>query len=741
MIPKPLKQQLQPFVSPQTDLNHEYIKFRTAFPEAELEAFWGYLFDQNLITSTHFQTLHTHTQIDLTTMPIEEAESDFVYEKPETPHELLGKIGEGAMGQIHLAKETDLRRKVAFKSLHEKVSQDQAVLAAFLNEVQITAQLDHPNIVPIYSLEQTEDHSLAYSMKLVQGKTLKDYITEAQKAYKQEEPLPEHVNQAHLLERFLDLCDAVYFAHSKGIIHRDLKPSNVMIGPYHELYLMDWGIARPIATMSDSPIELWYDEWPSESGKIIGTPRYLSPEQALGKNEQMDGRSDQFALGAILFELVCLKPAFRAKSHMDLLQKILRGQRQELSHAYGAYPIHKDLAAIINKAMATKRRHRYDSVAELAKDLRRFIQGKAVLARPESSLEKGVRWLNQRRQWVLTGLLTILALSAGVTIWNQYQEHQNLLQSRAKEQALNSWITRVYEQSQKIDTHFLKVEQALENLAATVKYHLLYNTPSQEPTYVQTQFRPPDLALAPYYNLPISVDWVITIPSYNAKESDYEIPLQKILPVRHHLKRMFSSDFSQPELLTAPEQRAMITTKGGPIIWMTIVLKEGVSLGYPGTDFSGEFDGRQRPYYTLAAHKEGNHWGNPYVDVTGRGLMLPAARSIYDNQGEFLGVVALDSIFDFIIENLLSLPLSSVRKTYLVDPEARVVVDSSQKSKFREDKSKAYHEFKLPLFDHPKVVKDILKGQSGYLETPEKLLIYYPLPTLGWYYIVEADPL
>ena len=131
--------------------------------------------------------MHTQFDIELTTLSLEEGDEDFYYEKPSEPHFLLGKIGEGAMGQIHLARETDLQRKVAFKTLHEKVSGDEDILAAFLNEVQITAQLDHPNIVPIYSLEKTEDKSLAYSMKLVQGQTLKDVVTQAKTSYKKGE--------------------------------------------------------------------------------------------------------------------------------------------------------------------------------------------------------------------------------------------------------------------------------------------------------------------------------------------------------------------------------------------------------------------------------------------------------------------------------------------------------------------------------------------------------------------------
>lgn len=684
------------------------------------------------------------TQIELTLLPSSD-DGEFVYEKPDQPHELLHKIGEGAMGQIHLAKETDLLRHVAFKSLHEKASQDESVLNAFVNEVQITAQLDHPNIVPIYSMEKTDDNNIAYSMKLVQGQTLKDLIMQARQVYQKGEEIPEELSLPSLLERFLDLCDAVNYAHSKEIIHRDLKPSNVMLGPYHELYLMDWGIARPIGPGPYTEIEITHPTWPNEEGVVIGTPRYLSPEQALGQNLRLDGRSDQFALGSILFELVCLKAAFKASSQTELLRKIIRGQREPFRHAFDAYPIPRALQAIIAKATATRRRERYTSVEALAQDVRRYLRGEAILARPDTPPEKLLRWLNHHLQWVLAGLLLILLVSASVMIVSQAQQTQALQATQFREQRRNELMTQVFRQSQKIDTHFLKVEQALEGLAAATRYLLLQAEPSDEPPQWRTQFQPPDLVFAPYYNLKVSPNWVITMPSFNAEPSDFETQLKQILPVRHHLRRMFSRDLYAPELLSPEQQRRAITEEGGAMIWMTIVLNEGVSLGYPGSDFSGDFDGRQRPYYFLAANKQGNHWGNPYVDVTGRGLMLPSARSIYDDAGRFRGVVAVDTIFDYIISELLTLPEAGpeIVNSYLVDDRGQIVVSSAQKSKFREDASKAYEEFELPLFDNAQLQEAIRNKSSGQLTfqrgDTEHLLLYYRMDTIGWYYVVEAD--
>ena len=516
-----------------------------------------------------------------------------------------------------------------------------------------------------------------------------------------------------------------------------------MLGPYNELYLMDWGIARPMGSLETQAVELWQDKWPSEEGKVIGTPRYMSPEQILAMNEKLDGRSDQFAMGAILFELVCMKTAFRGKNYMQVLQRILKGQQEPIEHAFGTYKVPKELKAIIKKSMATKKEERYATVEDMANDIRRYQRGEAVLAKNDTPLQSLLRWLNKKQQWVLSLLLILVLISASLAVRNQYQQQQTMLASRAREKQVNQWMTRVFHQSQKIDTHFIRVEQALESLSESVKYFLINGALSTDPIHLRTQFLPPDLVKSPYYNLQISPNWIITIPSYNAEFSDFETELKKTSPVRHHLRRMFSQDFAHPHLLNTKEQRHRIIQDGGPMMWATIVLKQGVSLGYPGTDFKGDFDGRQRPYYTLAAHKKGKHWGNPYVDVTGRGLMLPCATSIYDHQGEFMGVVAVDSIFDYIIDQLLVFPDTSgrVKKVYLIDNQGQVVIDSSEKAKFKNDKSKAYTDFTLHPFPNPKIISAIKEKQSGVLDLSKdkRLLIYYRMNTIGWYYLVEVD--
>src|SRR5262249_48798385 len=153
----------------------------------------------------------------------------------------ISRIGEGAMGAIDIARDVYLRRKVALKTVLPEMAAHPEVFGRFLSEMQITAQLEHPNIVPVYTLDVGADGSLGYAMKLGQGKDLADILDEARAKVEKGQPLGEELALAKRLECFLKVCDALQYAHSKGIVHRDLKPANVMVGRHNEVYLMDWG--------------------------------------------------------------------------------------------------------------------------------------------------------------------------------------------------------------------------------------------------------------------------------------------------------------------------------------------------------------------------------------------------------------------------------------------------------------------------------------------------------------------
>jgi serine/threonine-protein kinase len=281
-------------------------------------------------------------------------------------YRLLGRLGQGGMGGVFRVEDVTLEREVALKVLHLD-DRGGALSARLLQEARVIARLEHPGIVPVHDAGTLPDSRPYYTMKLVQGRRL-----------------DEHVANAGISDRlriFLRICDPVAFAHAHGVLHRDLKPANVMVGPFGEVLVMDWGLSKLLATAKGSPTHLEpQTSIPASTtngqtahGSILGTPGYMAPEQTRGETS-IDQRADVYSLGAILEFLlqgVYLQPAPRA------------------------------LVAICRKATAENRDERYASVPELAADVAHFLDGLPVRAYPEGPLAKGWRWTIRNRTWIL----------------------------------------------------------------------------------------------------------------------------------------------------------------------------------------------------------------------------------------------------------------------------------------------------------------------------------------------------
>ncbi|PIQ26085.1 hypothetical protein COW36_02215 [bacterium (Candidatus Blackallbacteria) CG17_big_fil_post_rev_8_21_14_2_50_48_46] len=714
---------------------------------------------------------------------LEELEKTFIFQSDETAcldqddeayayatqsrqrYDMVVMVGEGAMGQVFLARDVDLLRKVAYKKLHDKVAVDRGVLSRFLKEVQITAQLEHPNVVPVYTLEKTEDQSLAYAMKLVMGKTLKELLQEARQAYDQGQLPDEECAATTLLEHFLKVLDALAYAHNKGVIHRDLKPANIMIGRYREVYVMDWGIARvfgvPDETVSESESELVSvaslneqedDLEQTRAGQILGTPRYLSPEQATGRNEKLDGRSDQFTLGLILFELVTLKPAYTGKNITDLLKRVLKAEKEPFVHYQPKQRIPRELQAIINKATARKADQRYPSLREMSEDLRRYLQGKSVLAQPDTQIQATARWF-QHHPFLSAGLILVLLLSgASSATWSMVQQQRSMLQLQKREHILSQFQTAVSAQSQSLNNSFMRYEILLRGLSAAAETLLQRGEPQAGPLYTEDRFAtpglaPPDFRYAPHYGKLISLEQPVFRRAPGVSESAVEPVARRLLPLGAYFQKMFLSSLGQTQVQDRGAALQKIAEKGGPLIWSYVGLEQGLHMAYPGkAGYPVSYDPRQRPWYQLSAHKQGLHWGNPYVDVQGQGLLLPCSTALYDRQGHFLGVAGVELTFQYLVDHLLHLPDYQVIQTYLLDDQGRIMVRSSDRKRkygLRFGEDSLGQALDLPLFPQSQVVEKIKakgSGQLSYLEDGRRILLaYYRLDALNWYYAVAVD--
>ena len=287
--------------------------------------------------------------------------------------EVKGKIGQGGMSVIRNAVDKNLLRTSAIKMIHPEMSLDVNTRRRMIEEAQITAQLDHPNILPVHELGVMSDGRLFFTMKVVEGKTLTEILQAQDYSRRDEKELFDQ------LQHFIKACDAVAFAHNHGVIHRDLKPDNIMIGDFGEVYLMDWGISRPKSKpdREEEPPEPRPGKYryrsSTERGKYIGTPHYMSPEQAAGEHDATDERSDIFSLGAILYEILTKEPPYRGNSTIEVLVKAAE-RDMEPPQAVVNFDLPPRLCRIAMKAMHRNPARRYQSVVELKQEVVNFLQ-------------------------------------------------------------------------------------------------------------------------------------------------------------------------------------------------------------------------------------------------------------------------------------------------------------------------------------------------------------------------------
>lgn len=272
-----------------------------------------------------------------------------------TKYEVLEKLGRGGMASIFLARDRDLDRQVAVKVVHAPAV-DPEVRQRMLAEAKVIARLEHPGILPVHDLGFLPDDRIYYVMKLVRGQRLDEFVNQAT-------PLPDR------LRLFLQVCDAVAFAHSKGVIHRDLKPANIMIGDFGEVLVIDWGLAK-IAGVHETTPEA-----------VLGTPGYMAPEQQRGDSDAIDERTDVYSLGVLLHSLVRSGPAVASRAPL----------------------------AISEKARSASPGRRYSGVAELARDVNRFLNGERVGAFAEGPWETASRLVARHRTFVIL-IATYLAV-------------------------------------------------------------------------------------------------------------------------------------------------------------------------------------------------------------------------------------------------------------------------------------------------------------------------------------------
>ncbi len=315
----------------------------------------------------------------------------------------------GGIGQVWVARDSELQREVALKEIQPRYAGREDQRVRFVLEAEITGNLEHPGIVPVYSLGRSADGRPYYAMRFIRGESYSVAIKRFHEEFRVDAATAGATVRSHtqakwgiafrqLLGRFLDVCDAIDYAHSRGVLHRDLKPANIMLGRFGETLVVDWGLAKVLGNDEIIPAQSDGEFEPSlggasvtctgetQQGTTIGTPAYMSPEQARGSIDELGPVSDVYSLGATLYELLTGKVAFPGEKISAVIEQVLKGAIPPPREVDRSIPV--ALEAICLKAMAKEPGMRYPSVRSLARDLEHWLADEPVAAYPERRLER-----------------------------------------------------------------------------------------------------------------------------------------------------------------------------------------------------------------------------------------------------------------------------------------------------------------------------------------------------------------
>lgn len=351
--------------------------------------------------------------------PEASAQGDALATEQPGHYELKRELARGGQAVVFIAHDRHMGRDIAFKQLLGGGPRDAE--ERFLREARVAGQLEHPGVVPVYELGRRADSGALYcAMRLVRGRSLAEALKEEKGR-----------GRLKLLTSYVQLCQTIAYAHGRGVVHRDIKPENVMLGSFGETVLLDWGVAKlrggreDISDVLQAPrVDQRFDM--TQEGDVIGTPAYMSPEQALGNVREIDEQSDVWSLGAVLYEILTGRPPYTEKNAVQLLIKIAKDKFPPVQEIAPETP--RELAFICERALEKSKKRRYRTALEIATDIEAFRAGGRVQGIEYSSVELLRKWVRRNLPVAIaSGIALLLLIGMGVRIWLENKQAQRYL--------------------------------------------------------------------------------------------------------------------------------------------------------------------------------------------------------------------------------------------------------------------------------------------------------------------------
>ena len=579
-------------------------------------------------------------------------------ERSGSRYKILKLIAEGGFGRVFLAQDLILGRKVVIKSLKEKHLARPESVRKFIAEAKLNAQLDHPAIVPLYSLDTDSADGLHLAMQLIDGITLKEYLKRCRERMREEPPRNRRYERSLQvrLESFLRVCDAIEYCHSRGIIHCDLKPENIMLGRHGEVYVMDWGIACPVGT--------------DRRGHLDGTPSYIAPEAF--QDGVTTPQTDVFALGMILNEIVTLRDPVTGADFKEVITRVCAGEFEPSTPLNPRIRISKALRAVIEKARAVDPADRYRSVKLLAADVRHYLFNEEVAARPDSPLQKLMRFMYRHRYATLLTMAAIFCISEQVNLE---------MMRRLKVQGITE------KAAIEIDSRLLRIREQLKGLSTSMGIELVKPERGRDTTrfYLSQEFapglkeRPSGLFRMPFYNQEISLENAAYFKPEFMPRSELE-PLVRQLRVSRRQGLALILDNVQNEegkTLSTEESLSRFRERGSLLRRITYLFDNGVVLRFPGMyEAVASPDEFQCSWLRKQREREFTRmlWSPPYPDTSGHAVVscwLP----ILNPAGKEVGLTGFELCFHELVRPLFQLARNENYQTlcFLLDADGNQI--------------------------------------------------------------------